>query len=104
MRQRENYYFYRCYNIPAPAPDAQPIAMVEFRAGGGGDGQPEVIFFKDFFHLLNNLGGLRFFNFLFIELCFVKLYCSISPSISLDNNSTISPINLGRKEIILRKA
>ena len=61
MRQRENYYFYRCYNIPAPAPDAQPIAMVEFRAGGGGDGQPEVkIFFFleiDFFHLLNNLGG-----------------------------------------------
>ena len=37
--------FYRCYNTPAPAPDAQPIAMVEFRAGGGGDGQPEVIFF-----------------------------------------------------------
>ena len=61
MRQRENYYFYRCYNTPAPAPDAQPIAMVEFRAGGGGDGQPEVIFFlKGFFHLLNNLGGLRF--------------------------------------------
>ena len=101
MRHRGNYYFYRCYNVPAPAPDAQPIAMVEFRAGGGGDGQLEVI---KFFHLLNNLGGLRFFNFLFIELCFVKLYCSISPSISLDNNSTISPINLGRKEIILRKA
>ena len=63
MWQRENYYFYRCYNTPAPAPDAQPIAMVEFRAGGGGDGQPEVIFvfFKRiFFYLLNNLGGLRY--------------------------------------------
>ena len=36
-------FFYRCYR-PAPAPaDAQPIAMVEFRSGGGGDGQPEVI-------------------------------------------------------------
>ena len=40
--QRE-LLFYRCYR-PAPAPaDAQPIAMVEFRSGGGGDGQPEVI-------------------------------------------------------------
>ena len=40
--QRE-LLFYRCYRpVPAPA-DAQPIAMVEFRSGGGGDGQPEVI-------------------------------------------------------------
>ena len=30
--------------LPAPA-DAQPIAMVEFRSGGGGDGQPEVNLF-----------------------------------------------------------
>jgi len=53
MRHRGNYYFYRCYNpVPAPA-DAQPIAMVEFRSGGGGDGQPEVILI----FLLNNLGG-----------------------------------------------
>ena len=40
--QRE-LLFYRCYRpvLQAPA-DAQPIAMVEFRSGGGGDGQPEV--------------------------------------------------------------
>ena len=37
------FFFYRCYRpVPVPA-DAQPIAMVEFRSGGGGDGQPEVI-------------------------------------------------------------
>ena len=61
MWQRENYYFYRCYNTPAPAPDAQPIAMVEFRAGGGGDGQPEVIFFlKGDFSFVKQSGGLRY--------------------------------------------
>ena len=65
MRQRENYYFYRCYNIPAPAPDAQPIAMVEFRAGGGGDGQPEVInfFLKKIFSFVEQSGGAKVFNF-----------------------------------------
>ena len=64
MRQRENYYFYRCYNTPAPAPDAQPIAMVEFRAGGGGDGQPEVIFFfKRIFSFVEQSGGAKVFNF-----------------------------------------
>ena len=48
-------FFYRCYR-PAPAPaDAQPIAMVEFRSGGGGDGQPEVILI--FCQTINNLGG-----------------------------------------------
>ena len=66
MWQRENYYFYRCYNTPAPAPDAQPIAMVEFRAGGGGDGQPEVIFvffLKGFFLFVKQSGGAKVFNF-----------------------------------------
>ena len=65
MRQRENYYFYRCYNTPAPAPDAQPIAMVEFRAGGGGDGQPEVIFvfFERIFLFVKQSGGAKVFNF-----------------------------------------
>ena len=65
MRQRENYYFFRCYNTPAPAPDAQPIAMVEFRAGGGGDGQPEVIFFlKRIFSFVEQSGGAKVFQFL----------------------------------------
>ena len=66
MWQRENYYFYRCYNTPAPAPDAQPIAMVEFRAGGGGDGQPEVIYFfflKRIFSFVKQSGGAKVFNF-----------------------------------------
>jgi len=41
MGYKGNYY--RCYRpvLPAPA-DIQPIAMVEFHSGGGGDGQPEV--------------------------------------------------------------
>ena len=54
--QRE-LLFYRCYRpvLQAPA-DAQPIAMVEFRSGGGGDGQPEV----NLNILLNNLGARTF--------------------------------------------
>ena len=56
MRHRGNYYFDRCYNpVPAPA-DAQPIAMVEFRSGGGGDGQPEVILI-----FVKQSGGLGLF-------------------------------------------
>ena len=52
MGYKGNYY--RCYRpvLPAPA-DAQPIAMVEFHSGGGGDGQPEV----NLNILLNNLGA-----------------------------------------------
>ena len=71
MRQRENYYFYRCYNTPAPAPDAQPIAMVEFRAGGGGDGQPEVKFFlKRIFSFVEQSGGAKVFQFFVYRVVF----------------------------------
>ena len=76
MRHRGNYYFYRCYNpVPAPA-DAQPIAMVEFRSGGGGDGQPEVILI-----FVKQSGGLglflncQFFSchvFFAIKSCFLE--------------------------------
>ena len=47
MGYKGNYY--RCSRpvLLAPA-DVQPIALVEFHSGGGGDGQPEVIYFKSF--------------------------------------------------------